>query len=297
MKIKQKSLLCHRSKKEIDKSSLFSITFLSDSHINSSAVDDEAYPNASSPPMYFYTAREKLQQFINQSNIMLPDVAIHLGDIIDGPNADTSFEMGMQYWNMLDSNISKHISPGNHDAPGWGMETVAQTLGYGSREIVAGSKFNESFALSSKGIYIRFIGYDSNLALDGSYQGASKTYMSDTLMAWIESELLNSPEDLIFIYTHRASASYIQEPGWTNFKNMLESVVRQRPELNINIVYGHSHVPSIIKYTYLNVGKVVPMYNISALVDNTESEFYTFYVSKDGIEEIDTHWTKYESNT
>ena len=106
-----------KSDKTVMPETIMNVSIVSDLHLNSAAVDDESFPNFSSPPMYFYTARKKLEQYVEHVNQQHPDVIINLGDIIDGINYRSSFDLFRQYWDMIDTNIKKSITEANHDYP------------------------------------------------------------------------------------------------------------------------------------------------------------------------------------
>ena len=280
------------------KENLFKLTVFSDSHINTEAVDDETYPNLSSPPMYYYTARKKVEDVVGYVNENKPNVLLCLGDVIDGENWDSSFDMFMSYWDTVDISIKKAISAGNHDyyykIPDDPVhEYVAGKLGYGERAYVAGSKMQESFAvyhsIHDRSFGVRFINLDTNITAEGTFNGVG-SYISTEVLNWIENELLNCPENLAFIFSHKGR-NFLEEQSRIGLETTIANVLNGRPEMKIYRLYGHTHRPSIWKYNS-DIGGF-PIYNVSALVDNLESEFYTLYISEAGVHSIETHWAKY----
>lgn len=283
-----------KSEQTVMPETIMKVSIVSDLHINPVAVDDESFPNFSNPPMYFYTIGQKLEQYVNHVNQQQPDTIINLGDIIDGINYGSSFDLFRQYWDMIDPTIKKSISAGNHDyqriSGGYlSHDYVAEKLGYSNRPIIAGSKMNESFSVYKDDLGVRFINFDSNMTETGSFSSAG-SYLSDVLIAWIKTELLNSDEQIALLYSHRGMG-FIEQQSWENLQTMLLEVSDIKPELKMYLFYGHSHVADIKEYR--TPISNTPIYNITALVDNIESEFYTFNISENGIQSIDTHWAKY----
>ena len=168
-------------------------------------------------------------------------------------------------------------------------EYVAEKLGYSNRPIIAGSKMNESFSVYKSNLGVRFINYDSNMTETGAFSSAG-SYLSETLIAWMKSELLNCDEQIALLYSHRGMG-FINQQSWDNLQTMLLEVSDIKPELKMYMFYGHSHI-SDINESRTGISNT-PIYNITALVDNIESEFYTINISENGIESIDTHWATY----
>lgn len=280
------------------KSNLFKFTFFSDTHIDVDAIDNESYPNLSSPPMYYYTIGKKLDDLIKHVNLHKPSLLIHLGDVINNANPTESFDYFMGRWQEIDSSIKTSITAGNHDYEQatnneLGLsnhEYVATKLGYSDKPYVAGSKMSDSFSIyHSDEFGVRFISIDSNMTELGGFS-SSGGYLSNELLSWVETELLNNPEKIAFIYSHKGR-DYLHEQSRINLETMIANVLIQRPDMKIYRIYGHTHRPALFEYTSEIGG--FPIYNCSALVDNLESEFYTFYLSEAGIHSIETHWAKY----
>jgi len=280
---------------------------LSDAHVIAEAADDPSYPNLTSPPMYFYTARKKLEIVKNKINEIEPDAVLFLGDAINYQGYEDSFDMFMQYWNAIDPNIPKSISAGNHDyaynadydTESHGMsleEYTAYKLGYGDRTTIAGSKFNESFSVNSGSLSVRFINFDTNW--DSNYRHSSSGgYIPSDEIAWIRSVLASSTDDVVFLYSHRGASkgatSYLNATDREAFENMLVSVSQENPKPKIIYLYGHSHTPQLWQ-GYTNIGNF-ETYNCSALVDNASSQYYVFTVNKNGVVSIETLWANYNA--
>ena len=273
------------------------ITFVvvSDSHLNSVAADDDSFPNLDSPPMFFYTARKKIEIVKNAVNNLKPDLVIHLGDTIHGPNSEDSFDMFMQYWSAINPNVKTSITAGNHDyyiddELGTSLhEYVADKLGYGNRQLTAGSKFNESYSISRGEFSVRFVNFDTNFDSNGQHS-INGGFIPNDEISWISSELLACEDDVAIVYTHRGGI-YLNETDKNKFESMLASVALQKPLMKIIFMYGHTHV-SLLTEGITKIG-YFPTYNSSALVDNIMSEYYVFRVNKNGIKSVQTFLAKY----
>lgn len=272
------------------------VSVISDSHLNAIAADDESYPNLEGPPMFFYTARKKLADYVDFINDQKPDVSLHLGDVITG-NGDgyvDSFSMFNSIWNTIDSEIKTSISAGNHDYPWLGdrslsHEIVAQSLGYGDNPMVAGSKMNESFTVTKGNVGVKFINFETNIYTNGVFNSVGG-YISTEMIDWIVGEVNNSQDNIIMLYCHKAKG-YLEEQSRIALETALSQALTNKPQIKLYWLYGHSHVWQITEMT-TDIGDI-PMYNISAIVDNIASEFYTFNISEDGIESIDIHWASW----
>src|SRR5690554_4363700 len=116
------------------KSDLFRLSLVSDVHYNSEAVGNPSFPSLPNPPMFFYTAAQKMQKYVDFVNEQKPEIAICLGDCIDGENWEDSFNGFMGYWNNIDGQIPTLIAAGNHDyysgIPSPRHDYVSGKLGY-----------------------------------------------------------------------------------------------------------------------------------------------------------------------
>lgn len=278
----------------------------SDLHMIAEAADDPTYPSLSSPPMIYYTARKKLQILVNSVNNLMPDAVIFLGDAINYQDYENSFDMFMDYWSSIDSDIKKSISAGNHDyaynadydaeTHGMSLENyTAYKLGYGDRTPVAGSKFNESFSVSGSSLSVRFINFDTNFTSNGEHSSTGTGYIPSDEISWMQSELMACNDNVAFIYSHKGASksatSYLNDADRIALENMLGTVSQAKPGLKIYYLYGHSHIASIA-HGYTPNGKF-ETYNCSALVDNLSSPYYMISVDRKGIRAIEALTASY----
>src|SRR5690625_1947070 len=193
-----------------------SVYIITDSHLNDDASDDPSYPNLSGPPMYFYTARQRIEEFVGTVNLDNPDLVLHLGDVVDGSAPNSSYDTFMGYWNTINS--PSYIAPGNHDAVssrGLNAEDLsihdflAWKLKYEGRPIIGHSKFNESFSIVKNNVSVKFINLDTNIdPIDGSYTSPTQVKLPDETIEWLEGEIANSVENDIVMFSHKGGSFF-----------------------------------------------------------------------------------------
>jgi len=271
-----------------------SFTVLSDTQWNSAAIDNVDFPNLNNS-VYYYTVQKKLKQVIEYTNQRKPDALLHLGDVTDGANYDASFDMFMADWNRIDPSVKKSLVTGNHDyfAVDMGYEDadyVASKLGYGNNTLIAGSKFNDSFSVTSQsGLSARFIGFDSNLKIDGIPDAANPGWIQEYVSDWIKSELLACEEKIAVIYSHHNTATYAD--GYAYFESALQDVRASRPDLKMYVMFGHTHVVNLTQT--MAIGSKAPIINIPSLSYQLSGKYFTFTFNESGLKSIETFYATY----
>lgn len=264
------------------------IFFAADAHIR---ADVDGNPNATGAiggTRYFYTAGQKMQNFVDDVNKSYPDLVYFGGDMIEEWENVGSADLFMQKWNQINSGIRKELTVGNHDlawSPSLANTDMATKYGYGSRPIVAGSKYNQSFVLTNGKNTLRIIAVDTNIDENGNHQVVTAQTLKQPIRDWLESELLNSPEKNIVIFSHAGMEDdlyHFNETDAQAFKTMVDRVISQRPELKIYNIYGHRHQPDIVSDDRL--GSSVKSYSIPAVVENEVGNYVEILFSEqDGL--------------
>lgn len=286
MLFKQRSLLQGKENEP-----LFKLSIITDLHIVAEADGDKNYPPIGR--RLLWTPRTKLEKFVNHNNTEKgrADCILCLGDIINGDGDlgyDDSFNMFMTEWNKLDATIPKAITAGNHDYSTTipemvgsltKHEYVAEKLGYGSRPMNQGSKFNETFVAEGNGIEIRFINFDTNKTAADTWS-ISGGYMSVEQLNFIETTIENSEQEIIVLFTHRFRP-LMPEEECLKVEQIVADAMAARPELKVSLFFGHEH-PYKALQKYPVIGEM-RQYNIPAIVDNEIGKSTDVYFNHNGI--------------
>lgn len=219
---------------------------------------------------YFYTAGQKMQNFVDDVNNDQPDLVLFLGDMVE--NAYTnSLDLFVSKWNQITPTVQKEITIGNHDMAG-GQSIVntdmADMLGYGDHSIIAGSKYNYTFVLSNDRHSVKFIAMDTNMDIDGIHKPITPQIITNDTMDFVKDEMLNSEQTHIILYAHGGAPDidrHFDPDSRERLKVMFEEVKTQRPELNLIYIAGHKHPTKVESYP--NFSQYAETYIIPSIVN------------------------------
>lgn len=236
---------------------------------------------------YYYTASQKLQNFINDINAAKPDLVYFGGDSVDEWESE-SVNLFLSKWNQIDPMIRKELTIGNHDlawTPTLANSEIAQSLGYGNKPIIAGSKFNQSFTLSNGYNSVKIISVDTNMNETGTHQVITAQTVKETVRNWVKSELLNSGVNDVLIFSHGGMEDdmyHFNETDGLAFKEMITNVLAQRPLLKIYSIFGHNHNPVMTEYKRYD--NPITSYSVPPIVDFETGKYAEIsFSSKDGL--------------
>jgi len=216
-----------------------SLMIVTDIHLKNGVEDDPEAPGAINESLnrYFYSAFEELEKYVTDVNTNQPDLALCLGDMCDSPNDFTRWN---QIWGAINSGIKKEIVPGNHDLDDLTFAQLLTTIGYDSRPIVAGSQFNQTFALGSN---TRMILLDSTFDSGDTHSNSyTDRHIHSTAPAWIQTTLENTTENNVIIGMH--VGPHLVEFNQTQAADIysrIDTVKATRPDLNVTFICGHEH--------------------------------------------------------
>ena len=246
------------------------IYLLSDIHILNSVDGNPSDPNSSIGNRLFYTASQKLQNYVDIVNTESPDLAFCLGDMLEYWGDEGTPELFQSKWDQI--NTPKGLVIGNHDLAFGGLAVVntdmAEIFGYGDKSLIAGSKYNYSFYINKGDNSIKVITVDTNIDNDGLHFVGTVQKINLELRSWIEQEIINSTTNNIMIFSHASpfdNEYHFDIIDGTNFKNMITSITTQNPSKKIYMFSGHNHSSSLEEYnTDINGVKA---YKIPPVVD------------------------------
>lgn len=288
--------------KEETPENLFKVSIITDMHVILAANNDPEWPPIGRRQMH--TPLTKIQKFVDHTNSLegleIPGAVLNLGDVINGDGDDgydASFDSFMDIWNNINPSIRKSITAGNHDYSNkipsmvgslTKHEYVATKLGYGDRPPIANDKMNETFSVSHPVVNIRFIGFDTNQNASGDHV-INGGYLSEDVLSWMKSSVLDNPENIIVFYTHRYRP-LMDEAECLKFENMLAELKLERPGLITYLFFGHSH-PIHWQMNPTTVGDT-STYNFPAIVDNFTAYSVDVYFNENGIVQLkELPWT------
>ena len=217
--------------------------------------------------------------------------AIH--DYVTDPDAFTAWKTefdrinGRSDWDT--KNTVKLFAPGNHDLSPTvegitvGYQLLIEALGYNSREVLGGSKFNYSVGIGEGDAKARIITIDSYTQTNGTHD-VDNIYFPDATLNWIESELLNCEEEVIILAIHYAphqldSPTFFPETEANKLKQVVDTAVTSRPNLKVCTIGGHVHNATDGLVTYNNLGDNLVGYRIPTYWAN--EKFTVIKIDKD----------------
>lgn len=263
------------------------IVFGTDSHIKAPVDGKPDAEGAVGGTRFYYTAGQKMQKFVDDVNQIKPDLVFFGGDMIE-ELGEGSEQLFMEKWNQIDPNIRKELTIGNHDLA-WQPELantyIADVFGYGERQIIAGSKFNQSFTLSNGDNSVKIISVDTNINENGEHEVVTAQYLKEPVRNWVKSELMTSEQENVIILSHGGMEDdkfHFNEADAIAFKEMIDDVLSERPTLKIYSFFGHNHNPNMgIRHRYDNP---IISYSIPPIVDFDIGKYVVITFSeKDGI--------------
>lgn len=293
-------MLWYRRKRRRKSASLNTISLIvaSDTHLYYEAFDDPEFPNLSSPPMYFYTGRAKIEYVTDYINNNIPEAVILTGDIVHSGGDNLGYDTFMSYWNTIDESVLKLLSPGNHDYSllrqnnEMGLpvhEYVATKLGYINYDINARSYFNQAFEVNKDGMRVKFIHVETNINNEGVYDSSTSGYIHSDTKDWVSQEIDNSSSNIIVLHSHKGD-TYLDSEDMINFNAMLDSKIVINPNLKIIWIYGHKHRTELIAYARSS-NRIE--YCLPALIDFEVGKFYTMTIDEVGNAKFDLVYAPY----
>lgn len=276
------------------------IYWITDTHILAAADGDPHHPDAIKVDgrRWIYTARQKLRDFVDQANKAAdshPVAVVHTGDMVERYDEE-SMSMFLSEWERLDPEIPKFVTPGNHDFANGSYHILIERLGRAGSNEIAGSKFNQSFALRLGDVTVRIIMLDTNIGPDG--HGSYVTgYIQPNLAAWLQSELANAPENLCMVFMHHGPSgpvSYFDDDSLIRLNNALTAAVAWQDNWRTKqyfVFWGHDHRTSWHRSHRL-ISRVTGV-GSAAAVEYNPSRFTILTVTPDGHVRIDDGIVRY----
>lgn len=284
-----------RSRKQ--KQGIFiSLIIASDLHLHYEAFDDIDFPSLSSPPMYYYTGRAKLEYLTNYINNNTPDVALIAGDIVHSGGNNLGYDTFMDHWNTIDDSVLKLLATGNHDASIWRgvndldlsiRDYTATKLGYIDNIIHARSYFNQAYEVNKDGVRVKFIHVETNINIEGDYDSTTPGYIHSDTRTWVSDEIDTSNSNIIVLFSHKGDTD-LDNDDKILFNNMLDNKILTNPNLKIIWIFAHKHRSDVIKYSR-NSNRTE--YCIPALIDLEVGKFCKMNIDNYGNVVIETLYT------
>lgn len=216
------------------------IHWLTDIHLMDSVEGKPEAKGAVWKNRHYYASRDKLRQAADIICREGPDLAVCTGDMTDGIQPLIAF---VREWSRI--SCPKEIMIGNHDLPN-GRDALERQLGYENQPLIAGSRFNRSFAMHKGGIRLRIVMLDVNAEEeDALREDSCKGLIREDAFLWLEQELAQAPEKMALVFTHNGiygPESYFEPSHAVRFTEMIEKLSRSKPDLQVINLAGHHHV-------------------------------------------------------
>ncbi|HZK26030.1 MAG TPA: metallophosphoesterase, partial [Thermoclostridium sp.] len=213
-------------------------------------TEDGSETGAVNTPLnrYYYTSPDLMRQFVDKVNEIKPNLVLCLGDMCDNPEW---FDEWNVIWGGINPSIRKELIPGNHDLDNLTFAELVTATGMDGKSVTAGSPFNQIIELGDDVLYILTdTTFDTSDNHTSNYQYMR---MHTSTPAWIQNILETCIQTNIIIAGHSVpSLNAISSDKYnlaqaTLLKNMVSGVVAARPELKIEWMCGHHHVPNIVR--------------------------------------------------
>lgn len=253
------------------------ITWCTDSHMRADIDGDPNQPRSKgvggNATRWYYTAGSKLTKFRNKTNELQPALAIHTGDIVDHSN---DFSLFNSIWNEI--NVPTALTVGNHDFDSNDYESIKSALGYETE--IAGSVFNQSFAINQNGVSARIVIVDTNIDPADGHKPLIAGRMSEDLRNWIKAELESAIEDVAIVFMHHGVNN--RDIGFFNSSEAIayENMITSISNIRVHTLSGHHHI--------LDRRIINGAYNGAAIVENVTSTAHVVNVFANGDLEIDS---------
>ncbi|NBD25717.1 metallophosphoesterase family protein [Paenibacillus glycinis] len=221
------------------------IHWTTDLHIRDQVTGLPGHPEAVFAERHYYGSLDKWRQAVDIANREMPDLFVCTGDIVDGKQSLASF---LPLWERVRS--PKAIMIGNHDLDN-GYDLLADQLRGPAAPVVAGSRFNRSFALTAgHGVSARVLLLDTYVGEDGEHRaGSCLGTIEREAFAWLEQEMSGCPEPVIFVFAHNGIGgpeAYFDQEHVRQFVRLAENVGTGGPESgpakDVYYFAGHHHV-------------------------------------------------------
>lgn len=211
------------------------------------------------------------------NNIISPDIAINLGDLIqDSNNHNKDIDNIKFIWNELKKIKCPFFSAiGNHDLKTMNSrEEVEKILGYK----------HSTFSIDINGYHFILLGTDLKNEIGIEQGGIRKTQsISDKDLEWIKNDLSNNQLPCL-IFTHFGIAEDNMEKNWWFEKNPQSALLTNRMAVKqilkndknvIAVFSGHQHWTKMIKedgISYYVVGSLIENINNDGIPDGVYFE-------------------------
>lgn len=218
------------------------IYWLTDAHYDYLVEGDPDAPGAVGGTRLFYTAGSKIRHFVDLVNAAEPEAALCTGDLID--KRTQSIAEALDIWDDIDPGVPRFFTIGNHDlSTGPTYADWVSALGYGGRDVNAGSVFNYSTSVVRGGFAIRLITMDTNI-LAGTHQQILEGRLDSNALDWLANELDTCPESVVVVALHHGpqdfAAGHFDPTEAAAYAAVVNAAVSGRG-LRVHTIYGHNH--------------------------------------------------------
>lgn len=138
--------------------------------------------------------------------------------------------------------------------------------------------------VAGNGIDVRLIILDTNIHDTGLHEAASMGYLQPATLAWVQTELANSPEDVILIASHHGPHSYglrFRQADALALQNLVDAEVAARPSRKIRGIFGHWHVHQVVQ-KFDTLGGNFPGLLAPCMIDLRTAAYLDLYVMPNG---------------
>src|SRR5699024_757817 len=261
---KRRKILLKTPEIEEPSGEYMSVFLIADTHVFARVDGDRDASGAyrEEDKRYYYASGGKLRDFIDQVNDKKPDLVVHLGDLTQ-TSQQADFDLFNDIWDGLDSNIPRYLIPGNHDVY-QGYQHMIDNFGVGKRIETAGSKFNYTFNIEKKGVNLKVILVDTNQDLQNETVAVSNAFLSNSKKTWIRQELESADNgQKVMLCLHHGAHSkvfngqYFFNPYAQEYIEIINEIKKDRRDLHIFTVFGHSHPFNTNQYYTKNISQGV----------------------------------------
>lgn len=255
------------------------IYVITDNHLRLGVDGKPSDPNAIDGSRYYYASNSKLRGFVDAVNTEKPNLALHLGDMVDSPADFTFFN---EWWGKV--TVPKELTIGNHDFDDYNYEGIVQAVGYDTRPEIAYSKFNRSFRVESNGVSARIIMLDTNYVGTEHANTGRGAIRSSSVFTWLETEINNATEDHILLCSHHGAHFYNYPIEWPYFVEShaykIRDIVNNSGKKVVGL-FGHHHAADITEFN--NLGANFPGYRLPDSIYFENGHFTEITLTKSGL--------------
>lgn len=264
---------------------------VTDSHVWNAYDGLPADPSSVNGDRYYYASGAKIQDMAAQINAMTvpPAAVIHTGDFTDQGD---DFSLFLSRMGAISSQIPVILHPGNHDCqnpPGSGTKQaqLATVCGATGRPVNAGSVFNWTTTLTGNGLTVRLITLDTTRqTVTGSNVFSGTGYLNDETLAWAETVIGSTSEDLVLFTSHHGPHNYnvggfFDQGDAFALRDIVDAAAAAHPERKFRYLFGHNH-KNLLAGMWRNLGPNLPGLLGPALVQLNPGGFMDLWIFGDG---------------